>query len=285
MGGTSSFIKRMNDYKKCMRLLNCANYVYLEEIKKFEFKKISKYNKSKHLYNKITKDFKLVNKLIDEQDLLNAATILRTLYENIIYIVATSYDKTININLDIHPKQLRQILEDNCSTLFTEYFEADDFNEVYRSLCKIVHPSSMKELLSYMNNTIKYKKYLLSNLKYIMLIIEYMYLNFLNKKVGNEESKLDLNFINLSTYVNLMNVTFFINDVKNSKSFIKKYFYYDTNNKYVTENQERFKEVYDMLLRNKEFVEQDLKDLTKALDIQIKESKFELEINKILNEE
>lgn len=64
----------------------------------------------------------------------------------------------------------------------------------------------MKELLSYMSKTIKYKNYLLSNPKYTMLVIEYMYLNFLNKKVGNEESKFDLNFIDLSTYVNLMNV-------------------------------------------------------------------------------
>lgn len=284
MTRTSAFIKRMNDYKKCMRLLNCANHVYLEEIKNFEFKKISKYNKSRHLYNKITNDFELVNKLIDEQDLLNAATILRTLYENIIYIIATSYDKTINITLDTQPKDLRFILENNCADIFTDYFEETDFNDIYRYLCKIVHPCSMKELLSFMGKTIKYQNYLLSNLKYIMLIIEYMYLNFLNKRIGNKESKFDLNFIDLSTYVNLINVSYFINDVKDSKSFIKRYFYYDTNNKYVTENQERLKEVYEMLSDNKELVEQDIKVLTKVLDKQIKESKFEQEISKILSE-
>ena len=76
MATTSQFIKRINGYKKCMRILNCANHIYLDEIDDFEFKKISKYNKSKNLYNKITHDFKLVNELIDKQDLLNAATIL-----------------------------------------------------------------------------------------------------------------------------------------------------------------------------------------------------------------
>lgn len=45
-----------------------------------------------------------------------------------------------------------------------------------------------------MSKTIKYKNYLLGNLKYIMLVIEYMYLKFLNKKIGNEESKFNLNF-------------------------------------------------------------------------------------------
>ena len=233
MATTSQFIKRMNDYKKCMRILNCANYIYLDEIDHFEFKKISKYNKSKNLYNKITCDFKLVDELIDKQDLLNATTVLRTLYENIIYIIAKSYDKEINITLDTEPWRLRGVLENNCTNIFTEYFEKEDFNEIYKYLCKIVHPCSMKELLSYMSKTIKYKNYLLSNLKYTMLVIEYMYLNFLNKKVGNEESKFDLNFIDLSTYVNLMNVSYFINDVKDSKSFIKRFFYYDTNNKYI----------------------------------------------------
>ena len=274
----------MKDYKKCMRFLDCANHVFLDEIDNFEFKKISKYNKSKSLYNKVSYDFKLVNELIDKQDLLNAATVLRTLYENIIYIIAKSYDKEINIILDTEPWRLRGILESNCTNIFTDYFDKEDFNEIYKYLCKIVHPCSMKELLSYMSKTIKYKNYLLNNLKYMLLVIEYMYLNFLNKKVGNEESKFDLNFIDLSTYVNLMNVSYFINDVNDSKSFIKRFFYYDTNNKYVTNNQERLKEVYETLVNKKKLVVQDIKGLTSELDDQIKESKYNEIINQILAE-
>lgn len=283
MSNTSLYVKKMNDYKKCMKLLNCANYVFTDEIDCFEFKKISKYTKSKPTYEKVKADFKLVNELIDRQDLFNAATILRTLYENIIYIIVKSYDKKINITLNTLPRDLRPILEDNCKEIFTEYFEKDDFNEIYRYLCKIVHPCSMKELLSYMSKTIKYKNYLLSNLKYTMLVIEYMYLNFLNRKIGNEESKFDLNFIDISTYVNLINVSYFINDVKDSKSFIKRYFYHDTNNKYITDNQEKLKEVYETLINKKELVEEDIKELTKVLDTQIKESKYNEIISKILS--
>ena len=117
MASTNQFVKRMNDYKKCMRILNCANHIYLDEIDNFEFKQISKYNKSKNLYNKITHDFKLVNELLDKQDLLNAATILRTLYENIIYIIAKSYDKKLNITLNTLPRDLRPILENNCKEI------------------------------------------------------------------------------------------------------------------------------------------------------------------------
>ncbi len=283
MATASQFIKRINNYKKCMRILNCANYVYLDEIDNFEFKKISKYNKSKNLYIKITHDFRLVNELIEKQDLLNAATILRTLYENIIYIIAKSYDKKLNITLDTVSRDLRSILEFNCKEIFTDYFEKEDFNEIYKYLCKIIHPSSMKELLSYMSETIKYKNYLLGNLKYIMLVIEYMYLNFLNKKIGNEESKFNLNFIDLSTYVNLINISHFINEFKDNKSFIKRYFYYDTNNKYITENQEKLNIVYKSLINKKELVEKAIKDLTNTLDKQINESKYKEIISKILS--
>ncbi len=283
MAKTSLFIKKMNDYKKCMKLLNCANYVFSDEIDCFEFKKISKYTKSKPTYEKVKADFKLVNELINRQDLLNAATVLRTLYENIIYIIATSYDKEIKTTLDTSPGELRKVLVENCSSIFTDYFEPEDFNNIYKYLCKIIHPCSLKELVSYMNKTFKYKNYLLGNLKYMMLVIEYMYLNFLNKKIGNDESKFDLNFIDLSTYVNLMNASYFINDVKDSKSFIKRFFYYDTNNKYITDNQERLKEVYETLINKKELVEEDIKELTKALDTQIKESKYNEIISKILS--
>lgn len=282
MANTSLFIKKMNDYKKCMKLLNCANYVFIDEIDCFEFKKISKYTKSKPTYEKVKADFKLVNDLIDRQDLLNATAILRTLYENIIYIIATSYEKGIKITLCTSPGELRKVLVENCSSIFTDYFEPEDFNNIYNYLCKIIHPCSLKELVSYMNKTIKYKNYLLGNLKYIMLVIEYMYLNFLNKKIGNEESKFDLNFIDLCTYVNLMNVAYYINDVKDSKSFIKRYFYYDTNNKYIIENQENIKVVYETLIDKKDLVEEDIKELTKALDCQINESKYKVIIANIL---
>lgn len=280
----SQFARKMNNYKKVMRVLSCANYVFLDEIDNFEFKKISKYNKSKNLYDKITYDFKIVNELIDcKQDLLNAAAILRTLYENIIYIIAKSYDTKINITLNTLPKDLRKILEDHCEDVFTEYFKKENFNEIYKYLCKLVHPCSLKEFLSYIIKTKKYRYYLLNNLKYATLLIEYMYLNFLNKKVKNEESKFDLNFIDFSTYVNLVNVICIYNNVRNSESFIKKYFFFDTNNKYVTDSQKNIKEIYEIFINKKELVEKNVDELIKTLDSQIKENKYSEAVSQILS--
>ena len=106
---TSNYVKKINDYKKCMKVLECAHRIYIDEIDNFEFKKISKYNKSRNMYNKISADFNVVNDLIEKEDLFNAATVLRTLYENIIYIIATSYDKKMIVTLDTTPKELRKI--------------------------------------------------------------------------------------------------------------------------------------------------------------------------------
>lgn len=280
----SKFIKRIKDYKKSMKILDCANYIYLDKINNFEFYKISKYRKSKNLYDKIICDFKLANELIIRQDLLNAATILRALYENIIYIIASSFDKTLKITIDIRPNQLRKILEENCKTLFTDYFEQEDFNYIYSYLCKLVHPGSIKELLSYMGKTVKYKNYLLGNLKYIMITIEYMYLNFLNKKIWNEENQFNLNIIDLCSYINFINISYFIDDVKDNKSYIKRYFYYDTNNKYINDNQKKLKDSCEKIINEKDWYTKYIKLITEELNEQIKNSKYNEVVYKILND-
>ena len=58
---TSNYVKKMNDYKKCMRMLDCAHCIFINEIECFEFKKVSKHVKAKNMYNKITSDFKTIN--------------------------------------------------------------------------------------------------------------------------------------------------------------------------------------------------------------------------------
>ena len=274
MMSTSSYVKRINDYKKCMRVLECAHSFFVDEIYSFDFKRISKYKKSKHVYNKVAFDFERVNELIKEEDLFNAATVLRTLYENIIYIIATSYDKSVRMTLDTAPIELRTVLENNIDILFTNYFEKKDFNNLYKYLCKIIHPSSMKELVAYLNDTIKYKNYMLNNLKYIMVIIEYMYLNYLNKRVGNIENEFDLNFIDYCTYVNLVNISYYLSSIKDGMNVVKRFMYYDTNNKYVEDNKKICLELAEGIKKDGSKIEKNIMKLTKELDKQISESKY-----------
>ena len=281
---SNKLIKKMKDYKKCIRLLDCANYIYLDEIENFEFKKISKYTKSRYIYSKIKEDFELVNRLITNQDLFNAAAVLRTTYESIIYIIATSYNTTIKITLNTSPKDLRKVLDDNCSLIFTSFFTSGYFKDMYDYLCKIIHPTSLKELASRMAKTIKYKESLLINLKYIMLVIEYMYLTFLNKKVHNDDSKIDLNLIDLSTYVNFVNISKYIGDTKDITS-LKKYCYFDHNKQYILKTGESINDLQEVLKpkKSKTIIKKDINRICKELDFQINDSKYKEIIPMIIN--
>ncbi len=280
--GANLYLKEINDCKKCMRVFECAHYVFINEIETFDFKKISKYNKSKKIYEKISSDFKVVNQLINSDDLFNAATVLRTLYENIIYIIATSYDKKLKIRLNMTPGLFRKVLEDNCNHLFTDFFDKEDFNYIYKYLCKITHPCSMKELLSYLSNTIKYKKHLLINLKYTMILIEYMFLNYLRKRLKMDESQFDLNFTDYCTYVNLINISLLLSNIKNGMNIVKQYMIYDINNKYIEDNKKICDELSKLLKENDKEIVKNIAELTEELDNQINESKYKEVIDRIL---
>ena len=280
---TNLYLKEINDCKKCVAFLECAHFVFIDEMETFEFKKISKYNKSKRIYEKIISDFKLVNQLICFEDLFNAATILRTLYENIIYIIITSYNAKLEIGLDMSPGQLRKLLEDNCDHLFTDFFDKKDFNYIYKYLCKVIHSCSMKELLSYLSSTIKCKKHLLINLKYTMILIKYMYLNYLRKRLKMDESQFDLNFIDCCTYVNLINISLFLKNMKNGMHIVKKYMIYDINNKYIKDNKKRCDELSTLLVENDKEIAKNAVVLLEELEKQINDSKYKEVIYSILN--
>lgn len=278
----SVFIKRINDYKKCMKIFDCVNYIFLDEILNFKFNKISKYSKSKYIFRKIVNDFRLVNEILNKKDVINSGVLLRSLYENIMYIIATSYDKTLVVDLNVMPKKFKTILEENCNELFSNYYETDDFEALYKYLCKIIHPCSLKELLSYFEKTVKYKPYLISNMKYIMITLEYMFLNFLNKKIGIESS-FDLNLIDVCTYVNLININCFLNDLDKTQKFTKQYMFFDTNNKYITDSRKDLEILYNDIINNSDLIEININQLLKETDNQLNCSKYKDVVYNILN--
>lgn len=271
MGKTYS--TKLKEYNKCISVLKFTSFVFLDEIQNFEYKKISKYSRGKNVFIKMVNDFKLVEELLNKEDLFNACTILRTTYENIMYLIATSHDKTMKVDLDIYPGKYREELENNCNELFTNYFEKEDFNKMYKHLCKIVHPSSLKELVSYLMKTKKYNKYVINNIRYSLVVIEYLYLNFLYKKI-NEENEFHLNLIDICTYVNLVNVVYYYNSLDKNKRYLSKYMMYDTNNKYITDLEEDFKKLYNDIKNNEEKIEINIKELARRTDMQISNSKY-----------
>ena len=123
---------------------------------------------------------------------------------------------------------------------------------------------------------------MINNLKYMMIVIEYMYLNYLNKKIRNEDNKFDLNFVDCCTYINLVNISYYIISIKNSTCSIKRFMYYDTKNKYVEENKKICEQLSVELKNNKNSIEKNIKELTRELDLQINESKYKELVSTIL---
>ena len=277
----SSFSKKINDYKKCMNILDCTNFIFLNEISNYNFNNISKYKKSKFIFEKIVDDFNLVNSLLDINDVLNATSILRTIYENLLYFIATSYDETLIVNFDSSPRDFRYKIEENCDILFSEYFDKDDFNKVYKYLCKLLHPSSMKELVSYLSRTKKYQKYICNNIKYIMLVIEFMLLDYLNKILLRDNS-FNNDLINFCTYVNLVNIKYYFQDIDKTQKFTKKYLFYDTDNKYVNGAKNDLTELYKNLISNKDLIQVNINELAKKIDKQIAKSDLEGAVKEIM---
>lgn len=275
--------KRMSQYKQVMRFQDCTNYVYLNRISEISFRRISRYKNAKEIFAKIYNDLCFVNELLEKQNIINSSTILRTTYENIIYIIATSYDVNLKVDIKSSPSQFRKVLEDNCEKIFTENIEKEMFNDIYSFLCKIVHPCSLKECVTYIDNNRIYKKYVLNNIKYAMLMIEYIYLDFYNKKLNIKDELCD-SLSDVLDYVYFFNLIQFGKIIKKDKSIVKKYFLNDSSNLYVREQQESIIELSEYLRNHpKEFDERKIETLKRA-DEMINKSEFKETFFKMLND-
>ena len=155
---TNTYIERINKVNIIMKILDLTHVIYTGEMKKIDINGFNKRSQSKYITEKIVADFELINKLIDNYDLINAATILRATLENIFYIIAVNYDKKLKISLDTTISDFRKVLKENENDCFFNNIDLDSLNRAYKQLCKFVHPCSMKEYLSCLknNSTINY---------------------------------------------------------------------------------------------------------------------------------
>ena len=74
---TNTYIERINKVNIIMKILDSTHVIYTGEMKKIDINGFNKRSQSKYITEKIVADFELINKLIDDYDLINAATILR----------------------------------------------------------------------------------------------------------------------------------------------------------------------------------------------------------------
>ena len=48
---------KKSSYKKTMNILDIINYIYLDEMKNFNYKQVSDYDKAKYLFDEISEQF------------------------------------------------------------------------------------------------------------------------------------------------------------------------------------------------------------------------------------
>ena len=253
---TNTYIERINKVNIIMKILDSTHVIYTGEMKKIDINGFNKRSQSKYITEKIVADFELINKLIDNYDLINAATILRATLENIFYIIAVNYDKKLKISLDTTISDFRKVLKENENDCFFNNIDLDSLNRAYKQLCKFVHPCSMKEYLSCLTNTKKYRKYMYNNIKHIMVTIEYIYLSFLYK---NNVNSLYSVIMQLAVFANSYNVSLFLQESEGDTSFIKEFMFNDIDNKYVKEVQDTVEEINDTLKCDPMLIEKQMK--------------------------
>lgn len=118
-------------YNKTIKLLDIINYIYLDRIREINYEEISNYKKSKYLFNEMISQLEQISELLNTGKTLMAICLLRNAYEEIIYIMATSIDSTVYVNVRSNPRDFREIVEKNYKDLVSDAFEKEDFSELY----------------------------------------------------------------------------------------------------------------------------------------------------------
>ena len=269
-------------YKKTVKILDVINFIYLDQMKRFQYEKISDYNKAKYLFYEITEQFSYTYKLLNEGKILMATCLLRNIYEEILYIMATSYDSTIEVTIKSYPVDFRDVVKNNCNDLLSDYFESDDVSEIYSYLSKLTHVTNLKEATSYLMKTKKYNGYIVNEIKFMTLLIEYMYLTFLFKKGSSVESDLCLNSVLFAGYIEIINFLYYVANSDQSQRYLKKYFYGEKNQKYLSEQNEEMKKILNEFKVNKNNVNITIKKVINEFNKQLKQYRYFDIANEIL---
>jgi len=261
-------------FNKTMKLLDASNEIYIDIIKKQDFKNVTNYNNSKYLFKEITNELIEITELLNKGKTLMAVCLLRNVYEEIMYIMATSCSEE-KIDIDVMTKAgyFKSIVAKESDKLFGGIYEAEYINELYGYLSKITHVTNMKEAISYLYSNKQTSKYINNEIKFIMLIIENIYITFLNIKTSVDNSMCS-NIITISSYAELVNTMYFIAYSTGESKRIEKYFYGNNNRKYLEKNKEEIINDFKELQSNSNKLNKSMRNISKELDKQILENNY-----------
>jgi len=267
-------------FDKTIRILDISNMIYIDMIKNIEFKEISDYKKSKYMFKEISEELEEVNDLLSKEKTLMAVCLLRNVFEEIMYIIATTIE-TVHIDIMTKASYFYKIVADHCDKLLYSY-TSEDIKELYGYMSKITHVTNVKEATSYLVGNKQIKKYVNNEIKFIELIIENIYLEFINKKLGLDNSMCD-NIMIISSYVDLINVIYFTANSTGEHKRIELYFYGEKNQKYLNEKREQMIQEFKEIQKSNAKITKTVNKISKELEKQIEERNYTEMVNNILN--
>lgn len=269
-------------FDKSIKILDISNAVYIDIIEKYDFKSITNYKNSKYLFKEISNELNEITELLNNNKTLMAVCLLRNVYEEIMYIIATSYCDNLDIDFMTKAGYFKDIVADNCNELLGDIYTSDEIKGIYSYLSKITHVTNIKEAVSYLSGNKRIKGYIVNEIKYVSLIIENLYITFLNKKSKLDNSMCD-NIISVAGYVELINTMYYVANSTGETKRIESYFYGEKNKKYLEKQKELMISDFKELQSNKDELSRSIKIISKELDKQLAENNYTEMVNKMLN--
>lgn len=260
-------------FDKSIKILDISNAVYIDIIEKYDFKSITNYKNSKYLFKEISNELNEITELLNNNKTLMAVCLLRNVYEEIMYIIATSYCDNLDIDFMTKAGYFKDIVADNCNELLGDIYTSDEIKEIYSYLSKITHVTNIKEAVSYLSGNKRIKGYIVNEIKYVSLIIENLYITFLNKKSKLDNSMCD-NIISVAGYVELINTMYYVANSTGETKRIESYFYGEKNKKYLEKQKELMISDFKELQSNKDELSRSIKIISKELDKQLAENNY-----------
>lgn len=269
-------------FDKSIKILDISNAVYIDIIEKYDFKNITNYKNSKYLFKEISNELNEITKLLNNGKILMAVCLLRNVYEEIMYIMATSYCVNLDINLMTKAGYFMDEVTNNCNELLGDSYTKDEVKEIYSYLSKITHVTNIKEAVSYLSYNKRMKDYIVNEIKYIVLIIESLYITFLNKK-SNVDNSMCYNIISVAGCVELINTMYYVANSTGEIKRIEAYFYGEKNKRYLEKKRETMISDFKELQSNKDGLSRSIKNIFKELNKQLSENNYTEMVNRILN--
>ena len=219
--------------KKAERVLDLFHWVNMNELNSITENNVSKYKNSAFTFREIKREIEYAYALLNEGKCLMAVTILRNVFEDLMYFFATGINNNLRVTTETKPGELRRIVKENTDNYFDGLFVDTDFNDMYEHLSKMVHVTSIKECINYLDSRSRYRVYIATELKYETISIECMLMQFLSKKgkYRHDLQRDTLMVASTMSIVNAMSMTAVFKHKHNKK--IEGFFYDDRSRNYL----------------------------------------------------